>query len=320
MSRDPQDSPGSQEPAESQETPVCRAGRARPSETKVPSFRGLEAKTCARVSRQSRPLLVLCPFGWPERACTRVVWMWPQSRCVLTRLDALLRVTRAVLSVSWLGGARAFSNVIAKHSNSSRAVPWGQAGGFLEWNDADEMYQRHGPLGRWLDRKPLVQWGCPGPQGAAVPWLNPRGLTRLCSLLGFQMRREACRVRWDPKATQENGVSPRCTPAPQGPKGSQGSAVPPGAQDHPAQTVSGGRLKGGACRRPDEGAWTQPQSHLGFSADNSADEAAAVAGHPGCSREGPAVTAPCPGLSTAGQPGRARSDSPCPGLTPAGQT
>ena len=134
VSQDPQDSPGSQEPAGSQETPVCLAGRAHPSETKVLSFRGLKAKTCARVSRESRPSLVLCPFGWSECACPRV-WVWSQSRCVLTRLDALLTVTRttvtrAVLSVSWLGGARASSDVFAKHSNSSRAIPWGQAGAF----------------------------------------------------------------------------------------------------------------------------------------------------------------------------------------------
>lgn len=131
VSRDPQDSPGSQEPAGSQETPVCRAGRARPSETKVASFRGLKSKMCAWVSCESHPSLVLCPFGWPERACARVVWMWSQSCCVLTRLDALLTVTRAVLSVSWLGGARASSDVFAKHSNSSRAVPWGQAEGLF---------------------------------------------------------------------------------------------------------------------------------------------------------------------------------------------
>lgn len=83
--------------------------------------------------------------------------------------------------------------------------------------------------------------------GRSSPVAESRGLTRLCSLLGFQMRREACRARWDPKASQENVVSPRCTPAPQGPMGSQGSGVPPGAQDRPAQTVSGGKVKGGAC-------------------------------------------------------------------------
>ena len=67
------------------------------------------------------------------------------------------------------------------------------------------------------------------------------------------MRREACRAKWDPKASQENRVSPRCTPAPQGLMGSQGSAVPPGSQDRPAQTVSGGKLKGGACRSGQRG-------------------------------------------------------------------
>ena len=68
VSRDPQEPPGSQETAGCQETPACRAGPAQPSETKVLSFHGLEAKTCTRVSREPRPSPALCPFSGPERA------------------------------------------------------------------------------------------------------------------------------------------------------------------------------------------------------------------------------------------------------------
>ena len=64
-------------------------------------------------------------------------------------------------------------------------------------------------------------------------------------LLDFQMRREAYRARWDPKASQESRASPPWTPARRELTESQGSEVPQGSRDHLAQTVSGGKLKGG---------------------------------------------------------------------------
>lgn len=77
----------------------------------------------------------------------------------------------------------------------------------------------------------------PGSQEPAGSQETPVCRAGRARLSETKMRREACRARWDPKASQENVVSPRCTPAPQGPMGSQGSGVPPGAQDSPAQTV-----------------------------------------------------------------------------------
>lgn len=59
------------------------------------------------------------------------------------------------------------------------------------------------------------------------------------------MRREAYQARWDPKASQESRASPPCTPACRELTEGQGSEVPQGSRDHLAQTVSGGKLKGG---------------------------------------------------------------------------
>ena len=101
VSRDPQEPPGSQETAGCQETLACQAGRARPLETKVRSFRGLKAKTCAPLACHLSLRLA--------RACLRLdcVLMWSQSCCVLTKLDVLLMVNARGSVCCWLGGAQA---------------------------------------------------------------------------------------------------------------------------------------------------------------------------------------------------------------------
>lgn len=70
-------------------------------------------------------------------------------------------------------------------------------------------------------------------------------LTLQVNAVWFQIRGEACRVRWDPRASSETPASLRSTRAHLDLMESQGLQAPPGSLDHLDLMVSGEQQKGG---------------------------------------------------------------------------